>query len=84
MNPLQSIIDSLADQADDLLVDAENRKEARTAIGDALASEYPKLNGVDRQKVIDGVMQILDQEDFFSSSGGADPSEDGDEREESE
>ena len=72
MNNLQGIIDSLADQADDLLADASNRKEARTALTDALAAQHPKLNGIERQKITDAVMGILEEEEFFDTAAGGD------------
>ena len=64
---LQSIIDELADQADDLLADAQNRKEAQTAISDALTARYSRLNGIDRQKILSTVMEILENEGFFDA-----------------
>jgi hypothetical protein len=66
---VQSIIESLAGRADELLSDAQNRKEARTLIGEVLTKENPKLSGVERQHVTDGVMEILEEEEFFEGSG---------------
>lgn len=79
---LQSIIEDLANRADDLLADVRDRKEARTAIGEVLAREQPKLNGVDRQKVSAAVMEILEEEEFFSSSADRDWADGSDEDEE--
>jgi len=62
---LQDIIENLANRADDFLADAANAKEARASIGEVLAKEYPKLGGVDRQKVTSALMGILEEEGFF-------------------
>jgi hypothetical protein len=62
---LQDIIENLANRADDFLADAANAKEARTTIGEVLAKEYPKLGGVERQKVAIAVVGILEEEGFF-------------------
>jgi hypothetical protein len=81
---LQGIIDSIADQADELLADASNRKEARTSIGEVLNSRYPRLGGIERQKVTDEVMSILEEEDFFEGSAGDDEFADSDAEESDE
>lgn len=69
---LQSIIENLADRADELLVDVKTRKEAQSAIGEILTQEQPKMNGVDRQKVTAAVVEILDEEGFFEQSASRD------------
>ncbi len=79
---IQSIIEDLAGKADEILVDAPNRKEAKLAFADALSARYPKLNGVDRQKVITGVMGILEEEEFFASAGSRDSWSEGEDDEE--
>jgi len=65
---LQDIIENLANRADDFLADAANAKEARTTIGEVLSKEYPKLGGVERQKVVNAVMGILEEEAFFEGA----------------
>lgn len=67
---LDSIVDSIANQADDLLADARSVAEARTGIADVLSAKYPKLSGPERQKVVESVLRILDEEGFFESGRG--------------
>ncbi len=74
---LQSIIDDLASSADDYLAYVTNRKEARESIGEVLTKRYPKLNGIERQKVLVAVMGILEEEGFFESSQRGDSWSDG-------
>ena len=78
-----SIVDSIANQADDLLADARSVAEARTGIAEILSAEYPTLTGPERQKVIDAVLRILNEEGFFESrrgmAGGGDAEESADE-----
>ncbi len=62
---LDSIADSIANQADDLLADAASVSEARANLAELLSSKYPKLSGVERQSVINGVIRILQDEGFF-------------------
>jgi len=72
---LRPIIDDIADQADDFLAGITTRAEARDAISAKLTAKHPVLSGIDRIKVIDGVLAILDQEEFFGS--GSSPNQDG-------
>ena len=72
---LGAIINDIADQADDFLDGVTKRDEARAAISEQLTIKYPKLEGSDRAKVVDGVLAILNEEGFFelgSSSAGDD------------
>ena len=82
---LHAIIDKVADEADDFLAGASNRSEARAGIAELLNADYPQLEPVEKAKVIEGVMAILEEEDFFVSGPGgeatvSDDAEDEDER----
>ena len=70
---LQAIIDGIADQADDLLADARKRAQGRAAIEEFLTLEHAELGPVDRKKVVERVMAILDHEDFFDAEFVGDP-----------
>lgn len=80
---LDPIINDIADQADDFLDGVSNRNEARAAISEQLTIKYPKLNGIERARVTDGVLAILDEEGFFNLSSGS-GSEDASDRDEGE
>ena len=69
---LKAIIAATANEADTLLEGVTSRKEARSVVGDALTARYPQLNAVDRQRITEGVMAILEAEDFFSSHQSGD------------
>ncbi|RRJ96229.1 hypothetical protein Ga0100231_020185 [Opitutaceae bacterium TAV4] len=64
---LNEIIDDIASQADDFLADASNRDQARAGIAELLNADHSHLSPSDRRRVIDGVMKILEDEDFFDS-----------------
>ena len=63
---LKPIIDDIANQADDFLEGVTTRADARVAIAEQLTIEYPALSGINRSKVIDGVLTVLDGEEFFA------------------
>ena len=69
---LHAIIDEVADEADDFLAGASNRSEARAGIAELLNADYPGLSPTDRVKVTEGVMAILEHEDFFASVSPSD------------
>lgn len=79
---LSSIIDDIADQADDFLEGVTKRDEARAAISEQLTIKYPKLNGLERTKVTEGVLAILNDEGFFELGSSSDSDGDRDEGEE--
>ena len=80
---LHAIIEDIANRADDFLVERSDRKDAREAIGALLTDEQPALSVKDRKKVTDGVMAILDKEDFFGTEFAGDSwKDDGDDSEE--
>jgi hypothetical protein len=66
---LHAIIDELADEADEFLAGAGSRSEARAGIAERLTIAYPKLAPDERAIVTDGVMKILEEEDFFAGPG---------------
>ena len=68
--PLQDLINRIADNADDFLVEASNRIQARAAIEELLSADHPGLSPADRTKVIAGVIAILEKEGFFEGSKG--------------
>jgi hypothetical protein len=74
---IPAIIEDLASRADDFLVERSDRKDARAAIAALLADEQPQLAVKDRQRVINGVMAILEEEDFFGPAGAGDSWHDG-------
>jgi hypothetical protein len=79
---LQPIIEDIANRADDFLVERSDRKDAREAIAALLTEEQPALGVKDRKKAVDGVMAILEGEDFFGTEFVGDSWKDGDDEEE--
>jgi hypothetical protein len=80
---LRPIIDDIANQADDFLADASDRKQARAGVEEFVTMEHGQLAPVDRKKVVDGVMAVLEAEDFFDTEFVGDAfKDDGDERDE--
>jgi hypothetical protein len=78
MDALPSIIDDIANRADDFLVEKSDRKEARATIAGLLASEYPEVAPKDYAAVVKGVMAILEKEDFFGTEFAGDSWHDSD------
>jgi len=70
---LQTIIDQIADQADDVLAGASNRGEARAGIEEAITADYLFLTPPDRARVVAGVMAVLEQEGFFEGISDSPP-----------
>jgi hypothetical protein len=68
---LKPIIDDIADQADDFLDGVTTRSDARAVISEQLTIQYPRLSGAERGKVVDGVLAVLDSEEFFGSGVGS-------------
>jgi len=79
---LRHIIDDIADQADDFLAEATDRKQGRAGIEEFITLEHGELTVADRQKVVEGVMAVLEAEDFFGTEFVGDPFADADEKEE--
>lgn len=69
---LREIIDEIANQADDFLAYAADRREARAAIAELIASSHPELSEKTRHVALDGVMHILEEEEFFAGAGPLD------------
>ncbi len=70
---LPLIIGDLADRADDFLAGAKDRAQGRAAIAEEITLEYPGLADSDRAAVVNGVMAILEDEDFFGLEFVGDP-----------
>lgn len=64
---LQAIIAEIADQADDFLAQAKDRAQGRAAIAELINMDYFHLNPADRKTVTDGVMAVLEEEEFFGT-----------------
>ena len=75
------IIDEIASQADDFLAGAPDRAHARAGIAELLNMDYFALGPDDRKKVTDGVMAVLEAEDFFGTEFVGDPFKDDEEPE---
>lgn len=65
---LREIIDEIAIQADDFLANSPDRGEARAAVTELITSQFPDLSEKARHVVLDGVMHVLEDEDFFGPS----------------
>ncbi len=76
---LREIIDEIASQADDLLANANDRRETEAAVTEVIESDYPDLSEKSRRVVLAGVMLILEEEDFFAGVSSADSWADDDE-----
>jgi len=70
---LPLIIGDLADRADDFLAGAKDRAQGRAGIEEAITMDYPGLAAADRAAVVQGVMAILEDEDFFGTEFVGDP-----------
>ncbi len=62
---LNNLVDEVANEADAFLVAVEGRKETRDAIADYVSENYPDLSRKEHNVVVNGVLQILENEDFF-------------------
>ncbi len=62
---LAAIIDEIASRADEFLLETKDRAQGRAGIAELLTMDYAFLNPADRKTVIDGVMAVLEEEDFF-------------------
>jgi len=84
---LETIIDEVADEADTILAGISVRKDARASLSEHIRANHPELPPDDLLLVVRGVMNILNQEDFFQADStrtesiwgeeteGADPAE---------
>ena len=64
---LRHIIDDIANHADDFLEDTRERKLARAGIEEFVTMEHLALSPADRKVVVDGVMAVLEHEDYFGT-----------------
>jgi hypothetical protein len=64
---LRPIIEEIASQADDFLAGRTDRAHARAGIAEMLTLDYVDLTSEEKKKVTDGVMALLEQEDFFGT-----------------
>lgn len=64
---LRPIIEEIAYQADDFLEGASNREQARAGISEMITLDYADLTPSQRTKVTEGVMAVLEKEDFFGT-----------------
>lgn len=62
---LRPLIDDIASRADDFLEGVTDRAQARAGIAELLTIEYGALPGEARRQVIEGVISVLESEDFF-------------------
>lgn len=64
---LRPIIEEIAFQADDFLEGVTSRDQARAGISELITLDYSDLTPTQRTKVTDGVMAVLENEDFFGT-----------------
>jgi len=76
------MIDDIAHRADDFLAGARDRAQARAGIEELLTIDYAELLPPDRKTVVDGVMRVLEAEDFFGTEFVGDPFRDDEEDDE--
>ncbi len=62
---LAAIIAEIADQADDFLAGSPDRVHARAGIAELITMDYHELGAADRVEVTQGVMAVLEAEEFF-------------------
>jgi hypothetical protein len=73
---LQAIIAEIADQADEFLAGVTDRAQARAGIAEQINLDYFTLNPVDRKTVTEGVMAVLEAEEYFGTEFFGDPFKD--------
>ncbi len=76
---LRPIIEEIARRADDFLTEGGDRRQGRAGIEELLTMDYPALAPPARAAVVAGVMQVLEEEDFFATEFVGDPFSDPDE-----
>jgi hypothetical protein len=70
---LSVLIDEIASQADEFLAGATDRKQGRAGIGEFITMEHPDFDPATRKQVVDGVMAVLEAEEFFGTEFVGDP-----------
>ena len=70
---LRLLIEEIASQAEEFLAGTSDRAKARAGIAELLAADYSGLDPASRKNATEGVMAILEDEDFFGvqCAGGA-------------
>ena len=81
---LSQIISEIADRADDFLAGAGDRAHARAGIAELVNMDYFALTPIERTKVTDGVMAVLEAEEFFGTEFVGDPFKDDEDEDETE
>ena len=64
---LRPLIADIASRADDFLAGATDRPRARVGIEEYLTLEYPDFTPDARKEIVDGVIAVLEAEDFFGT-----------------
>jgi hypothetical protein len=64
---LRPIINEISSQTEGFLADATTRELGRAGIAEFITAEYPHVSAEDRKKVIEGVMALLEYDDFFGT-----------------
>lgn len=82
MSELRPIIDEIASRADDFLAGVQDRAHGRAGIEEAITIDYPTLDPEQRREVVEGVMGVLEDEDFFGTEFVGDPFSETDEADE--
>ena len=67
---VQSMINAVADEADVLLQDVSTVTEAKPLLLEWLADHHPELPMDGRMQVVQSVIAILKDEEFFTTAGG--------------
>jgi hypothetical protein len=67
---LRTIIDEIANRADDFLSGVRDRAQGRAGISELLTMDYTELDSARRKAVTDGVMAVLESEGFFNATAG--------------
>lgn len=70
---LPALIDDIARQADEFLAGRTDRPHGRAGIEEFITLEHPDLNPAERKTVVDGVMAVLEAEEFFGTEFVGDP-----------
>ena len=72
MNDLKTLIDTIANQADEILEGCTNPSEAHSLILEHLTARHRAVSIPDRRKIADQVIALLQNEGFFDASDNGD------------
>lgn len=70
---LHQLIADIASRTDDFLAGATSREQGRAGIEEYINLEHFHLTADERKQVADGVMKVLEAEDFFGTEFVGDP-----------